>query len=421
MKQLKADKSHMVLTANKDVALVVIDKIDYIKKAKELLQDTSTYRTIQGDPISRLKNRLINILKKVKAESGMQDNIYRKMYPTGTSPPKFYGLQKIHKKNIPLRSIVSSIGSVSYGVAKELARIIKPLRGCSQHHVHNSTQFADEIKKIKLEEGECIASYDVTALFTSIPVPSALDIIRSKLEQDADLSTRTSMTADNILELLSSCLNNTYFVFQEVFYEQTKGAGMGSPISPIVANVFMEAFEKKAIETPLPPPRIWKRYVDDTFVLQDQAHKEEFLQHINTVDPSIQFTVEEAKEDGSIPFLDTIIRPEADGTFTIGVYRKPTHISAKYSVINTLTHRTLPICSTPDLAEELQHLEHVLGQCKYPKRAIKKVIKKKQQKVKKQTPKTKYPAKCHIVVPYSQGIGESLKKICKKHGVDVHF
>ena len=53
------------------------------------------------------------------------------MYPTGASPPKFYGLPKIHKKNIPLRSIVSSIGSVSYGVAKELSKIIKPLMGCS--------------------------------------------------------------------------------------------------------------------------------------------------------------------------------------------------------------------------------------------------------------------------------------------------
>ena len=169
-------------------------------------------------------------------------------------------------------------------------------------------------------------------------------------------------------------------------------------------------------------------------MLQHQAHQEEFLQHINTVDPSIQFTVEEAKEDGSIPFLDTIIRPEVDGTFTIGVYRKPTHtdlylpwdsnhnIAAKYSVINTLTHRAHTICSTPELAKkELQHLEQVIGLCKYPKWAIKKIFNKHQNKEKKQTPRTKYPAKCHIVVPYTQGIGESLKKICKKHGVDIYF
>ena len=153
-----------------------------------------------------------------------------------------------------MRPIVSSIGSVTYGVAKELAKIIKPLMGNSQHHVHNTKQFADEIRKIKLEEGECITSYDVTALFTSIPVASALDIIRRKLKQDADLPTRTIMAADNITELLGFSLNNTYFVFQDVVYEQTKGAAMGSPISPIVANIYMEALRTEPFQqhcTPL--------------------------------------------------------------------------------------------------------------------------------------------------------------------------
>ena len=130
------------------------------------------------------------------------------------------------------------------------------------------------MKRTKIEQGECITAYDVTALFTSIPVPSTLDIIRSKLEHDADLSNRTIMSADTVIELLSFCLNNTYFVFQEEFYDQTRGAAMGSPISPIVANIFMEAFENRATETAIHPPRIWKRYVDDTFALQDQAHKE---------------------------------------------------------------------------------------------------------------------------------------------------
>ena len=145
IKQLKADKDCMVLTADKGVTLVVMDRSDYTKKAKELLEDTNTYRTIQSDPTNKLKNKLINMLRKMKADTGMQENTYTKMYPTGASSPKFYGLPKIHEKNMPLRPIVSSIGSVTYGVAKELARIIKPLMGNSQHHVHNSRQFADEV------------------------------------------------------------------------------------------------------------------------------------------------------------------------------------------------------------------------------------------------------------------------------------
>ena len=108
------------------------------------------------------------------------------------------------------------------------------------------SQFADEKKEVKLEEGECITSYDVTALFTSIPVPSALDIIKKKLEQDAEFHNRTIMPTVTILEMLDFCLNNTYFVFQDTFYEQTKGEAMGSPISPIIANIFMEAFENRA-------------------------------------------------------------------------------------------------------------------------------------------------------------------------------
>ena len=66
IKQLKADKDHMVLTADKGVALVVMDRSDYIKKAKELLDDTNTYRTIQSDPTNKVNNRLINMLRKIK-------------------------------------------------------------------------------------------------------------------------------------------------------------------------------------------------------------------------------------------------------------------------------------------------------------------------------------------------------------------
>ena len=72
MKQLKADKNRMVLNADKGAALVVMDRSDYIRKAKELLDDTSTYRTIQSDPTNKLKNKLINIFKRIKVDTGMQ-------------------------------------------------------------------------------------------------------------------------------------------------------------------------------------------------------------------------------------------------------------------------------------------------------------------------------------------------------------
>ena len=100
---------------------------------------------------------------------------------------------------------------------------------------------------------------------------------------------------------------------------------MGSPVSPIVANLYMEYLEQKALSTAPTPPKFWHRYVDDTFLIHKEANKQGFLQHINSVDPAIRFTVEDNKEDGSIPFLDTIVKPEVDGSLSITVYRKPTH------------------------------------------------------------------------------------------------
>ena len=75
-------------------------------------------------------------------------------------------------------------------------------------------------------------SFDVSALFTSIPINPAIDIIKKLLEEDQDLKKRTSMTIDHIISLLEFCLKNTYFSFQGRYYEQTEGAAMGSPNKP---------------------------------------------------------------------------------------------------------------------------------------------------------------------------------------------
>ena len=128
MEELKKDKTRMILTADKGVSIVVLDKEEYIKKADELLSQSS-YKNISTDPTNRYKNKLITLLKKIKTEGGMDDTTYRRLYPTGASPPKFYGLPKVHKSGMPLRPIVSSICSVTYVTSKELSRILKPLVG----------------------------------------------------------------------------------------------------------------------------------------------------------------------------------------------------------------------------------------------------------------------------------------------------
>ena len=171
-----------------------------------------------------------------------------------------------------------------------------------------------------------------------------------------------------------------------MFYEQVEGTAMGSLVSSIVANLYMEHFEGEALRSASHPPRYWYRFVDDTWVIQQQAHKQLFLNHINSIDPNIKFTIKGNQENGAIPFLHTLVKPEADNSLSIRVYHKPIHteqslqwgshhnLAATYSIIGTLIHRAKSVCTTPELLnEEMQHLKEALGRCQYPRWAINKV------------------------------------------------
>ena len=151
----------------------------------------------------RLKNKLITLLKSIKAEGRMKEEIYKRLSPTGAGCPKFHGLPKIQKVGMPLRPIVSSIGTVTYETSKELVRIIKPLVGKSPHHVQNTQDFLEQIKGTQLHSDQCMISYDVMALFTSVPIQPAINTIKKLLEQGQELQHRTAMTGETSFAFLN--------------------------------------------------------------------------------------------------------------------------------------------------------------------------------------------------------------------------
>ena len=155
--------------------------------------------------------------------------------------------------------------------------------------------------------------------------------------------------------------------------------------------------------------------------------------------------MENNKEDGAIPFLKTIVKPEVDGKLSITVYRKPTHtdqylqwdshhhLSAKFSVIHTPSHRAQTVCSNPELLhKEKIHLRNSLTQCKYPKWALDKVERRlnkpssetsdgaiNQGTTGTQPATNEVKTKGHIIIPYTQGLCESIKKICGRCGIQT--
>ena len=175
--------------------------------------------------------------------------------------------------------------------------------------------------------------------------------------------------------------------------------------------------------------------MDDTFVIQEEEHSYGFFQHIKSLEDKIKFTAESMRADGSMPFLDTLVTPRSDGSLETKVYRKPTHtnqylqwdshhaIKNKYSMISTLLHRAKNICSNKKLLEEEQtYIQKALTACKYPNWAIKRM------KLRLDAPKTRQnnrniqiTHRGHITVPYEEGLGETIKNIGKKYGIQAHF
>ena len=289
-------------------------------------------------------------------------------------PPRLYGLPKIHKTGVPLRPIVSAIGSPTYLVAKFLASLLRPHVGQTESYIKDSAHFIQKIGDLHLEPEDLLISFDVISLFTKVPVQESLQYISQLFRQD-------------ITEIFRACLTTSYFLWDQEFYEQTDGVAMGSPLSPMVANFFMERFEQAVLETASRKPKVWYRYVDDTFVVWNHGEEELeiFLQHLNSQNENIQFTMEK-EHDGELSFLDVLVIREGS---RLGhkVYRKPTHTDRylhknsnhhpcqKRGVIKSLTERARRNCEHKYIDEELKHLQEAFLANGYTKKEITRALK----------------------------------------------
>ena len=141
-----------------------------------------------------------------------------------------------------------AVGTATYNHSKYVARILKPLVGRNGYAIQNSIQFINDVKDLVIDSDSVMVSFDVKALYTSIPVDRAVQVVRTRLLEDESLSDPTSLGVDEIIGLLEICLRLTYLTFRGEFFHLQDGVAMGSPVSSVVANLFMEHFRERAIE-----------------------------------------------------------------------------------------------------------------------------------------------------------------------------
>ena len=192
---------------------------------------------------------------------------YSKVYPTGSNAGKLYGTAKIQKlpesgtvDQLPLRPIVSNIGTASYYLAKHLPKILAPLIK-SEYTVQNTKDFVNFIKPQKIPSNHQLILLDVVSLFINVPIDATIDIIIRRIYEFKEIDTR--ITKNEMRELILLCTKNVHFTFTGETFTQVDCVAMRSPLAPILANIFMVKLERNSIPVLKDHLSCWKRYVDD--------------------------------------------------------------------------------------------------------------------------------------------------------------
>ncbi|XP_065667691.1 uncharacterized protein LOC136087983 [Hydra vulgaris] len=203
---------------------------------------------------------------KLKAKGFFNDSTNNRIYPSGSHPARIYGLPKMHKltsseTTINFRPIVSSIGTYNYQLAKFLRGLISPLIN-TEFCTKDSFSFVKEISQVNLHK-QFLVSYDVTSLYTNVPLQETIDIAVNSIMLNIK---NFKITKNDLKKLFNFATSQTHFLFKGHTYDQIDGVAMGSPLAPVLANLFMGHFENNWIKNCNGvKPVFYKRYVDDIF------------------------------------------------------------------------------------------------------------------------------------------------------------
>ncbi|XP_055605896.1 uncharacterized protein LOC129754060 [Uranotaenia lowii] len=395
-------KKHEVVysRADKGNAVVIMNKQDYDTKVLDMIA-TGPYEECafkNGKPKDPL-NMLIeeaNVVRQRVANLIGDSKLERKFLVPNAKVASLYCLPKIHKNPIAMRPISSNI--------------------CTPTEKMAAFSF----------------SFDVSALFPSVPTSDALDSLRRHLE-------RRRVPPNQIeayIAVAEVCMKQNYFMFRGKFYKQTFGLSMGSKLSPLLAEVFMGDFETDLEKKEKLFPRVWWRYVDDIFASVKERYLPQTLELLNNQHSSIKFTVEKEVE-GKLPFLDLLIQRKEDNTLKFGIYRKPTstdryitvdsnHFGAqKQAAFHSMAHRLYNIpMEKPEFEEEKQKIYEAGIVNGYDYEFVRKILRKHARKKHRSDTTTFRPEKgesYRVSLPFHPKLTNGISKILLQHGFKTAY
>ena len=257
MEKLYKNPEIVILRQDKGRGVVLLDKPVYISKGENFLNGPE-FEKLDQDPTKTFQRNVQETLLESKMK--FSSKVYKKLYPSSSRPGLYFGLAKVHKLNgstdvnqLPMRPVISNIGTATYELSKYLADLLRPLTK-SEYSIDSTKDFIDRIRQKGIPQGYEMVSFDVVSLFTSVPLDYTINLILDKIYREKLV--KTKLKRGEMKKLLETCTKEMHFSFNGEIYRQ---------LGPVIANIFMVELEKTLVPQLEGTVGLWYRYVDDTF------------------------------------------------------------------------------------------------------------------------------------------------------------
>ncbi|XP_065893417.1 uncharacterized protein [Dysidea avara] len=322
LNQLKKRTDIIIKKADKGDTIVVETMERYIEDGMKHLSNTNIYKQIPEDINPEITKAINKYLKEAVDKGILEHDTYNFIKPPeNPRSPIIYFLKKLHKTPISVRPIVSSTQSPTSNLSHFMDILLKPIVKTIPHILTNSTQLLQELTPMKVPDNTILTSLDVSSLYTNIPTEEAIEIILKYLEE---AETPQQPPLQLLREILNFILKYNCFTFCNLSFLQIQGVAMGTKMAPNFANLFMTNFEEKYILQQTTKPFLYRRYIDDIFLIwTDTSEKlKSLIDNINNNHPTIKVTSETST--GSINYLDLTITVKSNKLHTTTFF-KPTN------------------------------------------------------------------------------------------------
>lgn len=311
----------VAVKADKSNAMVVMEKVNYISKTETFITENN-FKELKVDPTNKFQDEITKIIK--LCPKIISEDVRFRSFVNNPTAPTMKGVPKIHKPNVPIRPLVNFRSAPTYNVSKILSNMLSAdLNLDYRYAVRNSIDFVKKASGVELRNNTKLASFDICNLYTNVPIGEVISIIKDKLLHRK----LENAYVNQMVKLLKTILKQNYFRFNNRYYVQNDGLAMGSPLSAILSEVFLQHHEDAMLDKLKKDHDIvfYTRYVDDILVMFNQKSDQDLeamLELLNSHHNNLKFT-SEFEKSSQINFLDlTVLR--SGSKLCYGIFRKPT-------------------------------------------------------------------------------------------------